>query len=97
LKDTPLVSYPSDQRKLPRAFRCKSIYQEPASAEKRSTAEEAKAYLNHARTPKVIRPSLAKINVQMVKVIQSSREEKERQTEDVGEEDNPVTPAFSRF
>ena len=31
-------------------------------------------YLNNTRTPKIIKPSLAKINVQMIKVIKSSRE-----------------------
>jgi hypothetical protein len=36
LRDEPLVSYPSNQKKLPQVFRSKSIHHEPGSAKKRT-------------------------------------------------------------
>lgn len=42
LKDTPLISYPSDQRKLPKVFRCKSIHHSD-SAQKETTPEKSRA------------------------------------------------------
>ena len=70
LKDNPLINYPSDERKLPKAFRCKSIHQESGMAPK--FPEEAKLTIPSTRTPKAIRPTLSKLNHQMIKVTKSS-------------------------
>ena len=71
LKDAPLVNYPSNQKKLPRAFRCKSINKDSSSQQNK--LNDLKVHVFSSQTPKSIaRPSLCNLTPQSVKVSKSS-------------------------